>query len=286
IGGFMIYAAYSFGILKDSSKHIAKGYTDWYVDSDTLIGDFKSIGEDLNSISDGINTTLEQRLTTERTKTRFIANVSNGIKKPLASIINYTDLISKESDPVKIKEYSGVLVRNSERLKHLLGGLVELSNAVTGDLEVEAVSCDAGTLIDQVAAEFDERCSNAGLNLITSVPDIPLNITVDRNCILKVFDNLMSNVCKYSLPGSRVYLTLEKADDNVRFVIRNTSGKALNLSSDELMESLTRGDTACFDEEYGLDLCIANTLTKLQNGSMDIAIDGDLFKVTLEFPCL
>ncbi len=286
IGAAVLYIALSMRTLQKGGEAIAKGDLTYRVDTERMLWDFKRHGENLNSISDGMISAVEHKLQSERTKTELITNVSHDIKTPLTSIINYANLISEEADPDKAKEYSGVLVRKSEHLKRLLDDLVEISKATTGNLEVDLTPCDAGVLINQVAGEFEERCRAADLELITSMPDTGIRIMADSRRIWRVFENLMNNACKYSLTGSRVYLTLTREGNEALFIFRNTSRTALNISPDELMERFVRGDTARSTEGNGLGLSIARSLTELQKGRMDIAIDGDLFKVTLSFPLL
>ncbi|MBQ3183173.1 MAG: HAMP domain-containing histidine kinase [Clostridia bacterium] len=286
IGAGVIYIALSMRALQKGGEAIAKGDVSYRVDTSRMLWDFKRHGENLNSISDGVSLALEQRLTSERTKTELITNVSHDIKTPLTSIINYSNLISRERDTAKCKEYSAVLVRKSEHLKRLLDDLVEISKATTGNLEVSLTPCDGTVLLGQVAGEFEERCRNAELELITSMPDSPVRIMADSRRIWRVFENLMTNACKYSLTGSRVYLTLTREENEACFIFRNTSRTALNISADELMERFVRGDSSRSTEGNGLGLSIARSLTELQNGKMDIIIDGDLFKVTLRFPLI
>ncbi len=283
VAGAIIYIALSMRTLQKGSEAIAKGDVSYRVDTRRMLWDFKKHAENLNSISDGIGLVLEQRVQSERTKTELITNVSHDIKTPLTSIINYANLISEENDPDKTKEYSDVLVRKSEHLKRLLDDLVEVSKATTGNLEVSLAPCDAGVLLGQVAGEFEDRCRDAGLELITSLPDTQVRIMADSRRIWRVFENLMTNACKYSLKGSRVYLTLVREGNEALFIFRNTSSAALNISAEELAERFVRGDSSRSTEGNGLGLSIARSLTELQGGNMDINIDGDLFKVTLKF---
>ena len=179
-----------------------------------------------------------------------------------------------------------MLVRKSEHLKRLLEDLVEISKASSGNLEIVLTPCDAGVLLTQAAGEFEQRCQAADLELITTQPETPVRIMADSRRIWRVFENLMNNACKYSLIGSRVYLSLERVGNNAVFTLRNTSRTALNISPDELMERFVRGDASRSTEGNGLGLSIARSLTELQGGSMDISIDGDLFKVILTFPII
>lgn len=280
-----VYLARSVSELRSGGRALAKGELTHKVDTRRMFSDLKVLGEDLNSISSGMAAAVEQRLQSERMKTELITNVSHDIKTPLTSIINYASLIAEEPcDSEKHAEYANVLLRKSERLKRLLEDLVEASKASTGNLEVDLAPCDAGVLLTQAAGEFAERCAAAGLELITSRSESSVMIMADSRRIWRVFENLMSNACKYSLAGSRVYLCLEREGSDALFVFKNTSGSVLNISSEELMERFVRGDTARSTEGNGLGLSIARSLTELQGGRMDITIDGDLFKVTLRFP--
>ncbi len=282
-----VFAAMYMRKLQKGGEALAKGDLGYKVDTENMLFDFKQHGENLNRISDGMAIAVEERLQSERMKAELITNVSHDIKTPLTSIINYGGLIAEEEcNCEKHKEYSEVLVRKSEHLKRLLEDLVEISKASTGNLDVILTPCDANVLLNQASGEFISRCEAASLELITQTPEKSVRIMADSRRIWRVFENLMSNACKYSLPNSRVYLSLEEVGDEARFVFRNTSREALNISASELTERFVRGDSSRSTEGNGLGLSIAKSLTELQNGRMDISIDGDLFKVTLSFKTL
>lgn len=282
-----LYAALFLRRLQKGGEALARGELDYKTDTKYMFWDFKKHGENLNSISKGLSAAVEERIKSERTKAELITNVSHDIKTPLTSIINYAGLISEEAcENEKHREYSDVLIRKSEHLKRLLEDLVEISKASTGNLDIHLASCDAGVLLSQVSGEFLERCNASGLTLITNQPNEKITIFADSRRIWRVFENLMSNACKYSLRGSRVYLSLEKSGNEAVFTFRNTSSAELNISPDELMERFVRGEESRTTEGNGLGLSIAKSLTELQNGKMDITIDGDLFKVCVRFPVL
>ena len=221
----------------------------------------------------------------ERMKTELITNVSHDIKTPLTSIINYADLIGREEcDNPKIHEYAEVLHRQSERMKRLIEDLVEASKASTGSLEISLAPCEAGVMLMQVAGEYEQRLKQLSLNLVASQPVHPVTIMADGRRLWRVMDNLMNNICKYALPGTRVYLSLEDVGGQAVISFKNTSRDQLNVSPDELVERFVRGDAARNSEGSGLGLSIAKSLTELQHGTLDISCDGDLFKVVLRFP--
>lgn len=281
----VLYVAWSMRRLQKSGEMLADGNLSYQTDTKGLFWDFRKHGENLNRISEGIATAVNKQMKSERMKTELITNVSHDIKTPLTSIINYAVLIGNEPcENEKIKEYAEVLVRQSDRLKRLIEDLVEASKASTGNLDVELVPCDANIFLSQAAGEYEDKLSAAQLELVVSdaVPD--LRIMADGRRMWRIFDNLMNNICKYSLPGSRVYLSLERREQQAVFTFRNTSKNPLNITEEELMERFTRGDSSRNTEGNGLGLSIAKSLAQLQNGKLTILIDGDLFKAQLWFP--
>ena len=268
-------------------RALAAGDLSYQVDTSRMVLDFKSHGEDLNHIAQGMAAAVDQRMRSERMKTELITNVSHDIKTPLTSIINYADLIGKEPrDSEKIPEYAAVLTRQSERLKRLIEDLVEASKASTGNLEVDLAPCQPGVLLTQAAGEYEQKLKDAGLDLVTRQPEAPVTILADGRRLWRVFDNLMNNICKYAQRGTRVYLTLEERDGQAVISFKNTSRAPLDIPAEELLERFVRGDAARGGEGNGLGLSIAKSLTELQKGTLDLTVDGDLFKVVLRFGIL
>ncbi|MBR0416451.1 MAG: sensor histidine kinase, partial [Firmicutes bacterium] len=283
----ILYIALCMRTLQKGGRALASGDLSYRVDTKRMLWDLKEHGENLNRISDGTALAVEERLKSERMKTELITNVSHDIKTPLTSIINYAGLIGEEeTDNEKIKEYSEVLVRQSERLKRLIEDLVEASKASTGNLDVQLMPCEASVFLSQAAGEYEEKMADAELKLITVYPEKELRIMADGRRMQRVFDNLMNNICKYAQPGTRVYVSLEEKDGNAVFTFRNTSKEQLNISEEELMERFTRGDSSRNTEGNGLGLSIAKSMAELQKGKLSLSIDGDLFKAILSFPLI
>lgn len=283
---FLIFICLKLKLLQKGAEMMAEGKLDYKIDTkDMLLPSIKKHAENLNTISVGMTKAVDERLKSERMKTELITNVSHDIKTPLTSIINYTGLISREEcNNEKHREYCDVLTRQSERLKKLLEDLVEASKAATGNLEVTLAPCDASIFITQATGEFEEKLNTAHLNFIVKKPEEPVMIMADGRRMWRIFDNLLNNICKYSLPDSRVYLTLEKDDVYARFIFKNTSANELDVSENELMERFVRGDSSRNTEGNGLGLSIAKSMAELQGGSLKIEIDGDLFKAILSIP--
>ena len=270
--------------IKEGGEKIAAGDLEHKIDTKYMYGDFKDFANSLNNINEGLSIAINEKIKSERFKTELITNVSHDIKTPLTSIINYVDLIKKEEpENENIREYIDVLDRQSSRLKKLIEDLMEASKASTGNLAVNLSVCEAGVLLSQTVGEFDERLKAAGLTPVVSIPETPVKIMADGRHLWRVFDNLMNNICKYSQVGTRVYLNVSERDGKAQITFRNISKYELNITDEELTERFVRGDKSRNTEGSGLGLSIAKSLTELQNGSLKIDIDGDLFKVTLTF---
>lgn len=287
----VLYIAQTFRRLLKASRELAEGHEDYRVDTKLMFWVFREQGENLNSLGQGVARAVSERMKSERLKTELITNVSHDLKTPLTSIINYAELISREAEdnPAEsqtIREYSEVLLRQSGRLKRLLENLVEASKAATGNLEVNLESCEAGVLLSQAVGEYQQRMEEKALELRVSQPEEPVRILADGRHLWRVFDNLLNNICKYAQENSRVYLTLEQKEKKALIIFRNMSKYALDISPEELEERFVRGDKSRHMEGNGLGLSIAKSLTELQQGQMEIVVDGDLFKVILIFDAM
>ena len=283
----VIYVALCCKRLLSAGKALAEGQLDHTVNTEGMIGELKKHGSNLNSIGLGITRAVEERTKSERLKTELITNISHDLKTPLTSIINYSDLICQErSENENITEYSQVLRRQSGRLKKLLEDLVEASKVVTGNLEIDLVPCEVGVILSQAVGEYQQRLEEKELELHITQPEQPVQIMADGKQLWRVFDNLLNNIYKYAQEKSRVYLSVELQESQVLIIFRNMSKYVLNVSAEELEERFVRGDKSRHMEGNGLGLSIAKSLLELQDGSMQILIDGDLFKVTLSFQVL
>lgn len=270
--------------LQEGAKRIAAGEVDYTIDLTHMIGDFKAHGEDLNCIRDGLQTAVDERVKSERMKAELITNVSHDIKTPLTSIVNYVDLLKKEelgSDTAR--EYVAVLERQAQRLKKLTEDVVEASKASTGSIPVNLERTDLNVLLSQAAGEFTDRFAEQKLELRFSASQEQTYVMADGRLLWRVFSNLMSNVGKYALEGTRVYLSIDVQRGRGVISLKNISRYPLNVSGEELMERFVRGDKSRTSEGSGLGLSIARSLTELQGGVFDITVDGDLFKVTISF---
>ena len=277
-----VFYLIAFFKIKKCIKELANGNSYAKVDSQYVFGIFKECADDLNNIGLGIQKAVEESMKSERLKTELITNVSHDLKTPLTSIVNYVDILSKEDiQPQEAKEHVNVLVRQSQRMKKLIDDLIEASKASTGATKVELTRSDLSMLLSQSVVEYEDRFNNSNLSVKMTLPENPLVANLDGKLMWRVFDNVLGNICKYAQPGTRVYITASENGDDIVVSFKNISKYELNISSDELMERFVRGDSSRSTEGSGLGLSIARSLCDLQNATLDIDIDGDLFKVNI-----
>ena len=270
--------------IKEALQKIYEGKTNIYLEDQELEGVLKEMAVYINDIVGGFSNAIEESLKSERLKTELITNVSHDIKTPLTSIINYVDLLKKEEIPnEKIKEYIDILDKKSYRLKKLTEDLVEASKVSSGNVKLNMEEINLKELIHQSIGEFKDRLEGKNLKIEMSMPEDDIKIKADNRYLYRVIENLLSNVTKYALDGSRVYIDLKKERNNIEVSMKNISKDKLNISSEELMQRFVRGDKSRYTEGSGLGLSIAKSLTELQGGEFSIYIDGDLFKVVMKW---
>ena len=248
-------------------------------------GTIEDMARQINQLHDGMDSmvknAVEKELRSERLKTELITNVSHDIRTPLTSIIAYIDLLKQSDlDEESRERYLEILETKAARLKALTDDLFEAAKASTGNIEVHAAPVNLEALVDQGMGELEDKLKASGLEFVITRPEEKVIVNADGRLLWRVIENLLSNVTKYAMPQSRVYITIEKDDKNQQGIltIKNISAAPLNIPPEELMERFKRGDDSRHNEGSGLGLSIARDLTKLQQGQFNLEIDGDLFK--------
>lgn len=247
-------------------------------------GEFAKLASNINSITDGLKKAVSSELKSERLKTELITNVSHDIRTPLTSIITYVDLLKKEKDPSKVEQYIEVLDQKSKRLKVLTDDLFDAAKASSGNIPVQFERIDIISLITQGLGEVNDKIEDLDLAFKFSHPKDKVYIQADGKLLWRSIENVLSNIFKYTLKGSRVYIDIEDVGNEILLTFKNISAYELNISADELMERFKRGDESRSSNGSGLGLSIAKSLIEIQKGKFAIQVDGDLFKSMIYLP--
>lgn len=238
--------------------------------------------ENLNGLREGVRNSLNEQAKSERMKTELITNVSHDLRTPLTSIITYTDLLKKQDITEEERaKYIDILDAKSNRLKTLIEDLFEVSKMASGNIEMSKQRIDLAQLLQQAIGEHGEDFTSANLDLRVSIQNQPIFAYVDGQKWWRVIDNLIVNARKYSLEGTRVYVNLKQKEGNAELTVKNIAKYELHEDATELVERFKRADTSRHTEGSGLGLAIAQSIVDLHGGQMEIAVDGDLFKVTV-----
>ncbi|MGU9051432.1 sensor histidine kinase, partial [Clostridium perfringens] len=265
----------------EKTKEISNGNLDSKDDEDC--GFFNPMRDELNNIQKGFKAAVEEEVKSQRMKTELISNVSHDLKTPLTSIIAYVDLLKGEEDEEKRKAYLETLERKSQRLKHLIEDLFEVSKATTGNINLNIMDVDISYLMKQVVLELDDKINEAGLDVRLSLPEEKVILSLDGQRTYRVFENLIINVVKYALPNSRVYIDIKEGRENVDVIIKNISADEITFNINEISDRFVRGDKSRNTEGSGLGLAIVKSFVELQGGKFHIEVDGDLFKAIISF---
>lgn len=247
-------------------------------------GNFSRLSHNINNLEVGIKKSIEEQMKSDRLKSELITNVSHDLKTPLTSIINYVNLLKQENlSKEEVDGYLAVLDKKTQRLKLLIEDLFEASKMASGAVDLNIEKIDIAQLLRQSLAELDEKINNSSLFFRVNIPNIKVYANLDGKKTWRIFENLIGNILKYSQPNSRVYIDLTEDYNDIVITMKNISSYEMNFNVDEIFERFKRGDSSRNTEGSGLGLAIAKSITELQGGSLNIEIDGDLFKATVKF---
>lgn len=271
-----------YNVLYDAVYHISDG--DFNVEINEDIGVFTSLGKELTNIKNGFETAVSEEVKSQNMKTELISNVSHDLKTPLTSIITYVDLLKNEElNDEKRAEYISTIDCNSLRLKNLIEDLFEVSKVNSGDINLNIVDVDIISLIQQAKLELNDQLASKNLTFKTSFPNEKIVLQLDSLKTYRIFENLLTNISKYALENTRVYIEVINIDDEIEISFKNISADEIMVSEDKLVERFVQGDVSRNTSGSGLGLAIAKSFTEIQKGSFKVAIDGDLFKVIVIF---
>lgn len=271
-----------YNILLEATNKIAEGNLDVEIKEDLKV--FEPLKDELQKIQKGFKNAVDEEVKSQRMKTDLISNVSHDLKTPLTSIITYIDLLKDENiSEENRKLYLDTLDRKSQRLKNLIEDLFEVSKATSKNVQLNILNVDIVSLMKQTQFELSDKIEESSLKFKWNFPENKVIVPLDSQKTFRVFENLLINIVKYSMPNSRVFIDIVDGNEEVYVTLKNMSANEIDFTSEEIVERFARGDKSRNTEGSGLGLAIAKSFVELQGGNLNVEIDGDLFKVTLKF---
>ena len=269
-------------ILLEATNKIAEGNLDVTIDEN--IGVFEPIKDELKKIQSGFKNAVDEEVKSQKMKTELISNVSHDLKTPLTSIITYVDLLKDENiTEEERKSYIDTLDRKSQRLKQLIDDLFEVSKATSKSVQLNIIDVDVVSLMKQTQVELSDKIEESSLKFKWNLPNHKVIVPLDSQKTFRIFENLLMNIVKYAMPNSRVYIDIIDEEKSVLVTLKNMSANELDFNPEEIVERFVRGDKSRNTEGVGLGLSIVKSFVEIQGGTLNIEIDGDLFKVLIRF---
>lgn len=265
-----------------ATRQMADGNLKIFLEED--LGVFSPIGESLEEVQQGFQKAVVEEAKSQQMKSELLTNVSHDLKTPLTAIITYVDLLKKEDLTEEDRQrYITTLDQKSQRLKVLIEDLFEVTKAQSGNVKMNFMEVDVVSLLKQVRSELSDNFEVCNLQFRWNLPEEKVILMLDGQRMYRVFENLLGNILKYAMPQSRVYVDLTEDDTRVQIQFRNVSAVELDFDVERLTDRFVRGDVSRNTDGNGLGLAIAKSFVELQNGTFEIQVDGDLFKVMITF---
>lgn len=272
-----------YSIMMEKINEISAGNLNVEIKED--LGIFNPFKEQVLNIQEGFRHAVEEEVRSQKMKSELITNVSHDLKTPLTAIITYLNLLNDENlTDEQRKEYLDTLEKRSYRLKFLIEDLFEVSKATSGNVTLNYMDIDICSLVKQVALEMSDKLAESALDIRMDLPNEKVICSLDSQKTYRVYANLFQNICKYSLPNTRVYVKGTLTEKEIIISLKNISATEITVDPAHLTERFVRGDLSRNTDGSGLGLAIVKSFIELQGGRFVLENDGDLFKAVTSFP--
>ena len=279
--GIMVFITFIFIL---GSESLLMGTIPIFIEALIIFWYFYENRKTFNEINQGFQASIKEQMKSETMKVDLITNVSHDLKTPLTSIISYVELLSKEELPESAQDYVRILADKSGRLKNIVSDLFVLAKSTSGNLPLDMENLDLKKLIQQTLGDMEDDILHSGIPIKESLLEVPVYIYSDGKKLYRVFQNIIDNALKYSLPGTRIFIDMKMENNIVNVTVKNTASYAMDFTAEEILQRFNRGDEARSSEGSGLGLSIAESFTWACGGRFQVEVDGDQFKVRLGFP--
>ncbi len=225
----------------------------------------------------------EQAQEADKLKSAFLANMSHEIRTPLNAIVGFSELLQTAEDPEERAEYVQIIRSNNELLLRLIGDILDLSKIESGFIELKPEKFDLAPVFDETLAAFKQRCTNPEVELLGSSPYKSCKVYLDRNRLIQVGTNFLTNAIKHTEKG-HILMGYEYVDHGIRIYVEDTGCGVPEEKQGKLFQRFAKLDD--FTQGTGLGLAICKAIVDAKNGR--IGVDSEVGKGSTFwawFPC-
>ena len=228
-----------------------------------------------------------------RAKTDFLSAMSHDIRTPMNAIIGMTDLALDDLDNRQhLSEYLDIIKSSSSHLLTLINDILDMSRIEKGKLKLARTSFNLSVEIDRFCSRYQLLMDKNSLNFLHNAELLHCNCIGDTAQLQRIWDNLVSNACKFTPPGGTVtFSACELPSDNERlgwykFTISDTGIGIDSESLQHLFDPFFRSSDVISKhiEGSGLGLAIVKNIVDYKGGTISVTSrqgEGTTFTVTL-----
>ena len=270
-------------LIKHSIKEIKNDFTN-ILESDTNnIITISSSDKDIKALTINLNNNLielrNQKLKYENGNQelkKIITNISHDLRTPLTAINGYIDLLKEEDISKTQEKYLKIVQRKSNELKELTEQLFEFSKTMDVDINIKKENCCINEILEETLISYYNILKEKNIIPTVLICNEKIYKAINKNSLIRIFENILSNVLKYSSGDFKVEL---KNNGEIIF-----SNKATSLDATTVQKIFDRYFTVeNAKKSTGLGLAIAKQLVELNSGSIEANFIKDMLTIKIKF---
>lgn len=204
----------------------------------------------------------------DRLKSAFLANMSHEIRTPLNAIVGFSSLLA-ETDEAELRHvYMSLVQENNELLLNLISDILDISKIEAGMIDLVMGRVDVPQLCREVIATFSHKKRDTAVELRFDENSPQIVIDADKNRIMQVLSNFLTNALKFTTKGSITLSYLLEDESQVRFCVTDTGKGIPDEQKHEIFNRFVKLDS--FVQGAGLGLSICQSLVNRMGGKIGV----------------
>lgn len=211
---------------------------------------------------------------------QMMTNISHDLRTPLTSAMGYIDLIQRSGLSKEEKSRELVIIeKRLDRLEELINSFFELSQIVSSGKEPEKTDMNLVSILEEAIVHYYDDYSDRGRQIIFECSRRKMMICSNRNMLLRIFDNLISNALKHGT-GNLTITANDTGDISITFTNTLISP---DIDIEHIFDEFYTTDISRTKGNTGLGLAIAKQFTEMLGGEIEALLVNELFILTIRF---